>query len=92
MTKKKAPAMVPAEAALVLPRFSRAWRLLLYPLAILAPSVGLVLGLLYARQDDASARGLGRWLLGLAFLGALLRLHSPEFDIHSTENLIQPFY
>lgn len=98
MTKKKlmapplAVAPAPIEAPLSLPRFSKGLRLLLYPLAVLAPSAGLVLGLLYARQDDAAARSQGRWLLACALLGSLLRLHQPDWDIDSPENLIQPFY
>jgi hypothetical protein len=64
----------PQEPVLSLPRFSSMWRLLIYPVCIVAPGAGFAMGFLYARQEERSAKNFGRICLALAVLGGLLRL------------------
>jgi len=84
---------VPAEIPLLLPRFKAGWRLLALPLIVLAPGAGVALGLLYASQEDASARRFGWLCLILALLGGLARMAGGDFHGFKTpETLTQPFY
>jgi hypothetical protein len=91
--KTAVAAPAPAEAPLFLPRFGAGWRLLILPLSVIAPGGGLALGLLYASQQDASARRFGWTCLILALLGGLARLLSGEFHgFKAPDTLTQPFY
>lgn len=96
-TRKSGSLPPPVEAAgpapLTLPRFSAWNRLMLYPLAVLAPGMGLTLGLLYFRQDDTDAKRFGRICLVLGILGLLARIGSQDgVGMSAPENLSQPFY
>jgi len=93
---KARPEAPPEEAGppLSLPRFSSAWRLLIYPLCVLQPAAGLVLAALYLRQNDALARRFGRVCLVLAVLGLAVKgwRGMSVGSLQSGDSLLQPFY
>jgi hypothetical protein len=85
----------PPPQALELPRFGR-WVILIYPLALLVPSVGFLAGLLYAPQADVWARRFGRICLALALVGWLLEMatgHDGAFNsgVAGPDAFLQPF-
>lgn len=83
------PLQATAPAPLTIPRFGSLWRLFIYPLCVIVPGAGVVLGLLYARQDDKEARNFGRICLALGILGAMLRMGS---GMDGVDRLNQPLY
>ena len=83
-----------AQAPLVLPRFSAALRLLIYPCCLLVPGGGFALGMVYFGQEDREARSFGKICLVLALLGLLAHWGGQsEFKSFQTgETLVQPYY
>jgi hypothetical protein len=63
-------------------------------LSLISPFAGLTLGLLYARQEDREARSFGRWCVGAALCGCLLRALVAALSSAFSENdwLAQPYY
>jgi hypothetical protein len=63
-------------------------------LSLLSPFAGLTLGFLYARQASPVARTFGRWCVGLAVLGWLLRMLAAALSsaVDGDDWLTQPYY
>lgn len=88
-----APVPAASSAPLALPQPGGLWSLCAVLLSFFVPELGLLLGLLYATQEDLRARRFGRWCLALAALGFLVAaitgaVHSA---LGSGEWMIQPY-
>ncbi len=63
-------------------------------LSAVQPSAGLMLGLLYVRQDDRPARHFGRWCVAVAVAAWILAAATGAVKtaLGSGEWFVQPYY
>jgi hypothetical protein len=81
-------------AFLSLPRPQGFWYALVLLLSALQPVLGLTLAVLYARQEDRSARVFGYWCLALGILGwtVAAMTGAAKAALGSGEWFVQPYY